>query len=141
MGEVGRSAHELHDVQQVLGVDDDLDGGQDQYDYFSDEANGMTESKVVDLSFNPRGDADKESITFDDWDKKWDGYGIQRGDLMFFYADNGAALHAAVISKIDETGIYYTANSNRRFDQPLMPTLSNASWEKGVYIVRIKDTF
>lgn len=55
MGEVGRSAHELHDVQQVLGVDDDLDGGQDQYDYFSDEANGMTESKVVDLSFNPRG--------------------------------------------------------------------------------------
>lgn len=139
MGEVGRSAHELHGVQQVLGVDDDLDGSQDQYDYFSDEANGMTESKVVDLSFNPRGDADKESITFDDWDKKWDGYGIQKGDLMFFYNGEGTPLHAAVVSRIDETGIYYAANSNRRFDENLEGALNRGSWEEGVFIVRIKD--
>ena len=122
-------------------VDDDLDGGPGPIRLFQrrgERYDGVEGGRPL---LRPEGDADKESITFDDWDKKWDGYGIQRGDLMFFYADNGAALHAAVISKIDETGIYYTANSNRRFDQPLMPTLSNASWEKGVYIVRIKDTF
>lgn len=112
---------------------------QDQYEYFSDEANGMTESKVVDLSFNPRGDTDKEDITFDDWDKKWDGYGIQKGDLMFFYNGEGAPPHAAVVSRIDETGIYYAANSNRRFDENLEGALNRGSWEEGVFIVRIKD--
>ena len=61
---------------------------------------------------------------------------IQKGDLMYFFNEKGVH-HATIISNIGEKGILYSANTNRRFDYPLVEALENG--DKGVYVVKIND--
>lgn len=80
-----------------------------------------------------------ENVSMDKLGGGLPGLGIQKGDLVYFYHDDGKPSHAAVVSKVDGNGVYHTANTNRRFDQDLGSALGHDSSYSGAYIVRIKD--
>lgn len=70
-------------------------------------------------------------------EQKLEAYVIQKGDLMYFYDEDGEVHHATIISNIDGRGILYSGNTSVRYDYPLSEAFKNG--ENGVYIVRIKD--
>ena len=62
---------------------------------------------------------------------------IQKGDLMYFFDENGNVHHATIISGINENGIFFSGNTKRRFNYPLVNAFLDG--ENGVYIIMIND--
>lgn len=77
-----------------------------------------------------------DNVKFNDLAGEINRLGIQKGDLLYFYNAEEGVHHATVVSKVDDQGIYYVANSNRRFDEPLKNALDN---EDAFRIVRLRD--
>ena len=76
------------------------------------------------------------NVKFEDLSSNIESLGIQKGDLLYFYNAEEGVHYATVISKIDDQGIYYSANSNRRFDEPLKNGLDGVD---AFRIVRLND--
>jgi RHS repeat-associated protein len=94
----------------------------EQYRYFSNPANGyMSRDTVIYLSQkNVNNPASYR--------------GVRPGDLLYFDHDsNGTADHTAVVSRVDQDGISYTAHTEPRFDEKL----SGRIGDETVYIIRL----
>lgn len=92
----------------------------DQYEYSSNPLNGYTAGNVINI-YGSQGYSvsGMNNVKFEDLSSNIESLGIQKGDLLYFYNAEEGVHYATVISKIDDQGIYYSANSNRRFDEPL----------------------
>ncbi len=112
----------------------------DQYEYFSDLSNGYAVGEVVNVYTNSsQKNAGMKNVAVNDLSKGTEGLGVQPGDLVFFYNDEGKAHHAAVVSGVTDDKINYAANTTRRFDQSLKAALDAGGESKGAYIVRLKS--
>ena len=95
-----------------------------QYEFFSNPYSGYIEGEVLQIW----------TIEGLRYNVKYNN--IQKGDLMFFaYRDTGEVYHATIITKVDNTDIYYSAHTDPRLDEPL----SNHLDKNMVYIIRIRD--
>jgi hypothetical protein len=90
--------------------------------YFSDPQNGYASGMVT---------VDKSNIS-----TAANDMGIQVGDIMFFAGEDGKnPHHAAIITKIENGEIYFSAHTRDREDQPLSESIGN---EK-IKIVKMRD--
>lgn len=115
-----------------------------QYNYFSNIDNGYTSSQVINLNaqkiykptiISPTTPQTPINIEISDFDPF--KYGVQTGDLMYFYDLAGNVSHATIISKVENGKIYYAGNTEYRFDHSLDQVLD--AGELGVYIVRMSN--
>ncbi len=88
-----------------------------QYNYFSslDGNNSVLISSAEDIAF------------------LISSYNIQKGDILYFVNDQGIVGHAAIITSVDSSMIYYAGHTEQRFNEPLSGHIS----EGGVYVVII----
>ena len=121
--ESGSGNHYIEEYQYNSGEPWRLAGAQ--YEFFSNPDNGFIRGDVINIS------------SVSEMEQKLEAYVIQKGDLMYFYDEDGVVHHATIISNIDGRGILYSGNTSARYDYPLRDAFENG--ENGVYIVRIKD--
>ncbi len=107
-----------------------------QFSYFSDPTNGYINGDVIDISKGLYNSGEGETnVSYSDLSSQLPSLGIQAGDIMYFYNQEEGVHHAAVISKVEDGEIYYSANSVIRDDQPLVNGLEE---NDGVVIVRLR---
>lgn len=95
----------------------------EQYKYFSNPDNGYINGSVVEIK------------TVGDIPSVIQESGIQIGDLMYFAGEDGnSPHHAAMITKIDNKEIYFSAMTTSRSDEPLSERMKEV-----VLIVKIKN--
>ncbi|MDR2196682.1 MAG: amidase domain-containing protein [Coriobacteriales bacterium] len=95
----------------------------DQYEYFSNPANGYTREEPLSLT---RGTISFYASTGD----------IQPGDLLYFAGPEGTNVHhAAAVSRVDASMIYYTAHTEPNFNRALVEKIGDET----VLIIRIRD--
>ncbi len=113
----------------------------DQYLYFSNPANGFINGEVIDTHFTsfsvPDGMIDIPLGSLAAYATR---LGIQEGDLIFFHGADGIVFHAAMISGVSESGLFYTANSTSQFQASVLAAMIRAEDVQGAYLVRLKDT-
>lgn len=95
-----------------------------QFEYFSNADNGYINGEVITIT--------SEEEMF----KVLKNENIQKGDLMYFFDENGNVHHATIISSVRKEGIYYAGNTKRRYDASLAEALSS---NPGVYIVKLNN--
>lgn len=65
--------------------------------------------------------------------------GVQAGDLIYFDNDKDTVPdHAAIISKVDSSMIYYCAHTFARYNQPLSNYFKTGN-KRQIYIIMLKD--
>ncbi len=107
-----------------------------QFDYFSNPDNGYINGQIIDVYKGQTASGKgSQNIPIDDLSAQVSSLGVQPGDLLYFYKDDGIH-HAAVVSEVADGKILYSANSITRYDHDLEEAIKN---EKGILIVRLKD--
>ena len=109
----------------------------DQFEYFSNPANGFTSKQVIDIhkgtTTSGKGGID---VGLSDLPSRLSDLGIQPGDVMYFYNEEEGVHHATVISGLENGEILYSGNTVNRFDWKLSEGIKS---NDGVLIVRIND--
>lgn len=109
----------------------------DQFEYFSDPANGFTSKQVIDVHKGPAASGKGAvNVGLSDLPSQLPSLGVQPGDVMYFYNKEEGVHHATVISKIEDGEIYYSGNTVNRFNHPLSLGIGN---DDGVLLIRIND--
>lgn len=107
-----------------------------QFEYFSDPKNGYINGNVINIT-KPNKPAINNSteVPYSNLSSQLSSLNIQPGDLLYFYNEHGVH-HSTVVSKVDDDMIYYTANTNNRFNESLETAVDG---ESGFLVVRIND--
>lgn len=110
----------------------------DQYKYFSDPTNGYANGNVINVyKTNEHLSNNQINVSLTNLSSDLKNLNVQKGDLMYFYNNNGVH-HATVISEVTDTEIKYSGNTSNRFNYSLNTSL-NSSTDSGVFIVRLKN--
>ncbi len=94
---------------------------EDQFNYFSNPANGYIRGNVITIS-SPSG---IESVA------KFGG--VRQGDLMYFVNEGDGIHHSTIITKVENGMIYFAGHTSPCFDRPLGISMDS----EAIYIIRI----
>lgn len=110
----------------------------EQFNYFSNPDNGYINGEVINITMpNKPALNGSVEIPYSDLSSQLSSLNIQPGDLLYFYNEEGVH-HATIVSKVENGSIYYSANTNNRFDENLK-TAVDGNTEHGFLVVRVKD--
>lgn len=106
---------------------------QNHYDYFSDPANGYLNGIINIDSYDENSERDIERI---EKDIRNAAQTVQPGDLLY-WGKNNDIHHATIVTKVENSHIFYSGNTEQRTDYDLQTAMSDN--REPVHIIKLKD--
>ena len=106
---------------------------RDQYGYFSDPENGYSSGTISIGSYDKGNENDVARV---EGNIRAAASTVQPGDLLY-WDDGDGAHHATIVTKVENSHIYYSGNTDEKIDFDLETAMGNNG--ESVHIVKLKD--